>query len=79
MEPFEMKFKIYMEAEDIGQSRIHTSIAFLKTALKIPATVTCMGLTMTMRQTRTHLYCGFMQKRRSGKRIALLVRMLSIL
>ena len=30
MEPFEMKFKIYMEAEDIGQSRIHTSIAFFK-------------------------------------------------
>ncbi len=34
MEPFEMKFKIYMEAEDIGQSRIHTSIAFLKNCLE---------------------------------------------
>ena len=34
MEPFEMKVKIYMEAEDIGQSRIHTSIAFLKNCLE---------------------------------------------
>ena len=34
MEPFEMKFKIYMEADDIGQSRIHTCTAFLKNCLE---------------------------------------------
>lgn len=30
MEQLKISYKIYMEAEDIGQSRIHTSIAFVK-------------------------------------------------
>lgn len=34
MEPFEMNFKIYLEADDVGQSRIHTSTAFLKNRLE---------------------------------------------
>lgn len=29
-EPLSICYKIYMEAEDIGQSRIHSSIAFVK-------------------------------------------------
>ncbi len=34
MESFEMNFKIYLEADDIGQSRIHTSTAFLKNRME---------------------------------------------
>lgn len=33
MEPFEMNYKIYLEADDIGQSRIHECTAFLKNCL----------------------------------------------
>ncbi len=30
----EIRYKIYMEAEDISQSRIHSSVAFLKNRLE---------------------------------------------
>ena len=33
-DPLWIRYKIYLEAEDISQSRIHSSVAFLKNRLE---------------------------------------------
>ena len=69
MEQLKISYKIYMEAEDIGQSRIHTSIAFVKNQFARSRSVYLQSRHLTMKVTWTRLRCGFMWKMRFAKRI----------